>query len=124
MADQESTIGVLAGDIYKQTQCENIILKLGSRGVFFSGNSDRHGQIYHSVDSFADSVKDTVGAGDALLAYSTLAMLVSGSLVEASILGSFAAGCECELDGNIPIKLDYVHNKINMVENLTKYKEQ
>ncbi len=43
-----------------------------------------------------------MGAGDALLAYATLAILASGSAAEATILGSMAAACECELDGNVP----------------------
>ena len=34
IADQDSTIRTLAGTIQKQTNCKNIILKLGSRGVF------------------------------------------------------------------------------------------
>ena len=51
-------------------------------------------------------------------------MLTTGSLLEASIIGSFAAGCECELDGNVPVKLEYVHEKVDMVEELTKYNER
>ena len=38
---------------------------------------------------------------DALLAYATLAMLATGSAVVATILGSIAAACECEMDGNV-----------------------
>jgi len=124
LADQESTIGSLAGDLHSHTQAENIILKLGSRGVFFSGRPEGKEVIYHSVDSFVDRLEDPVGAGDALLAYATLAMLVSGSLAQASILGSFAAGCECEHDGNIPIRPQDVHKKIDMVESSTTYEEQ
>jgi len=42
-----------------------------------------------------------VGAGDALLAYASLAMIAgAGNEVIASILGSLAAGLECEYDGN------------------------
>ena len=97
---------------------------MGDRGVFYIGDFDKVKQDYHSIDSFANTVIDPVGAGDALLAYATLTMLTSGSMLEASILGSFAAGCECELDGNIPIKAEYVHKKIDQVENLTKYRER
>ena len=50
-----------------------------------------------------------------------LSMLASGSLVIAGILGSMAAACECELDGNIPIQLEMVLAKIDAVEKLTNY---
>ena len=76
---------------------------------------------YFSVSSFASSTIDAVGAGDALLAYATLSMLETDSLVIAAILGSMAAACECELDGNIPIQLENVLAKIDAVEKLTNY---
>jgi hypothetical protein len=64
---------------------------------------------------------DAVGAGDALLAYSTLAMLSCGNDAIATVLGCMAASCECELDGNIPITLDHVRNKIDSVERQLKF---
>ena len=57
-----------------------------------------------------------MGAGDALLAYSTLAMLISKNDAVSTILGAFAAACECECDGNIPITPDNVRTKIADVE--------
>ena len=57
------------------------------------------------------------------MAYSTLAMLANGSEVIASIIGAMAAACECELDGNIPIKPSDVLAKINSVEKMTEYNE-
>ena len=73
------------------------------------------------MPSFAKKVEDSVGAGDALLAYATLTMLASGSLVSASILGSIAASCECEVDGNIPITPENLLNKIKVIETQTGY---
>jgi hypothetical protein len=49
-------------------------------------------------------------------------MLASGSLVTASILGSIAAACECECDGNIPIRPKNLLAKIDAVEKITGYK--
>ena len=43
-------------------------------------------------------------------------MLVSGSPAEATILGSMAAACECERDGNIPITPVAMEAKIAAVE--------
>ena len=47
--------------------------------------------------------------------------VVCGSEIITSILGSMAAACECELDGNIPIKPTDIMSKIDMVENLAEY---
>lgn len=111
LADQDSNIGTLATSTKNLSTADNIILKLGDRGVFFLVDG-----FPYSVDSFAHDVKDAVGAGDALLAYATLTMLASGSLPMACIIGSIAAACECEVDGNIPISPDAVIRRLNEIE--------
>lgn len=121
LADQDSGIRPLASDIHDAADCEVLILKLGERGVLTSRSKDHVAlDSFFVLDSFAGDVVDAVGAGDALLAYATLAMKVSNNSVIATILGAVAAACECEQDGNIPIgpsdvvaKLDEVEKNIN-----------
>jgi len=121
LADQDSTIGGLASLLHDATNYKNLILKLGERGVFCSTNGQNTKDSYFSINSFSANIADAVGAGDALLAYSTLSLLATNSLVVAGILGSMAAACECECDGNIPINIETVLEKIDTIENLTKY---
>ena len=122
LADQDSTIRTLAQTLQQETKAENIILKLGSRGVFCLHKLDKRKTFNFSVDSFANSIIDPIGAGDALLAYASLTLYKTGSLIIASILGSMAAACECEIDGNIPVKPENMFNKIDMVEKMMSYK--
>ena len=49
-------------------------------------------------------------------------MLSTKSLVISSIIGSIAAACECEYDGNIPVKPENIIEKINYLEKQTNYK--
>jgi rfaE bifunctional protein kinase chain/domain len=124
LADQDSTIGTLAGMLKERTNCHLLILKLGERGVFTLASEDRKCTNDHfSIDSFTSNVVDTVGSGDALLAYATLTLLSNESEVTASILGSMAAACECECDGNIPIKKSDVMSKIDIAERLAEFTE-
>ena len=74
-----------------------------------------------TVESFADRVIDAVGAGDALLAYSTLAMVATQNEAIASILGNLAAGIECEHDGNHPVTPDLVIKKLDAIEKQAHY---
>lgn len=119
LADQDSTVGRLSTLLEKSCNYENLILKLGSKGIFCATKNQKLKSTFFSLDSFATTVKDPVGAGDALLAYSTLSFLVSKSLVSSSIIGSFAAACECEFDGNIPISIKNILKKIDEVEKKT-----
>ena len=122
LGDQDSTLGRLASMLNEAADYQNLILKLGDRGIFCVNQNTDIKNSYFSIDSFASNVVDAVGAGDALLAYATLTMLATGSLVTAGILGSMAAACECEHDGNIPIRPENLLAKIDAVEKMTDYK--
>ena len=117
VGDQDSGIRPLASMVYDAARCKLLILKLGERGVL-ACRDEAHDSLdsYFVIDSFVENLVDAVGAGDALLAYSTLAMLASKNDAIATILGCIAASCECEYDGNVPVTLDNVRAKIDEVE--------
>lgn len=113
LADQDSSIGSLAHLIKNKSKTKNLILKLGEKGVFCISNKKNNN--YFSLDSFAKNLVDAVGAGDALLAYSTLSLFCTKSLAISAAIGSLAAACECEVDGNYPIKFEEVLQRANSV---------
>lgn len=122
LGDQDSGIRPLASALYDAAQCRTLILKLGERGVLTCRSSDHESlDSFVVVDSFVDHVVDAVGAGDALLAYATLSRMVTGSDAIATILGSMAAACECERDGNVPVTPDDLRRKIDAVERQANY---
>jgi rfaE bifunctional protein kinase chain/domain len=122
LGDQDSGIRPLASQLYDVAGCRTLILKLGERGVLTCRSSNHESlDSFVVVDSFVDRVVDAVGAGDALLAYATLAKLATNSDAIATILGSMAAGCECECEGNVPITPDDLRRKIDAVERHANY---
>ncbi len=124
MADQDTGVRPLAGQLHEESGCRMVVLKLGDRGVLTcrpgKGNDLRS---FFVVDSLVERVVDAVGAGDALLAYATLAMVADGSEVTATILGSVAAALECEIDGNLPISCTDVAHRIDAVEKRANYRQ-
>ena len=124
LADQDTGVRPLAAQIHGAAECKVLILKLGDRGVLTCRSRDYVDyRSFFVIDSFAEKVVDSVGAGDALLAYATLAMVTTGSDVVASILGTFAAAHECEVEGNLPIGTADILRKIDAVERLARYEE-
>lgn len=117
LADQDSGIRPLASQLYDAANAKFLILKLGDRGVLACLSPD-HEKVdsFFVIDSFVEHLVDAVGAGDALLAYATLAMVVSRSEAQATILGTIAAACECEKDGNVPVTPAHVLAKLESVE--------
>ncbi len=117
LADQDTGVRPLAAKLHEEADAKTVILKLGDRGVLTCrAGKEGDPRTFFVVDSFVDRVVDAVGAGDALLAYATLSMLVEPSEVAASILGSLAAALECEADGNLPIGPTDVLRKLKAVE--------
>lgn len=122
LGDQDSTVGGLAGALVEATHCRTLILKLGDRGVLTWDGSREDGlPTQFSLDAFSSRVVDPVGSGDALLAYATLSKIRTGSSIVSSILGSFAAACECEIDGNVPIRSEDVLHYIDQVSSRADY---
>jgi rfaE bifunctional protein kinase chain/domain/rfaE bifunctional protein nucleotidyltransferase chain/domain len=122
MADQDTGVRPLAAQLHEESGCRMVVLKLGDRGVLTcrpgKGNDLRS---FFVVDSFAERVVDAVGAGDALLAYATLAMVADGSEAAAAILGSVAAAIECEIDGNLPVSRPDMSRRIETLEKRAHY---
>lgn len=121
LGDQDSVIRPLALELYKRAQCKTLVLKLGDRGIITYRAPNDDVRSFFTVDSFAGNVVDPVGAGDALLAYSTLALVVTKSAVIASILGSMAAAIACEHEGNNPVVPQEVLKKLDVVEKQVQY---
>jgi rfaE bifunctional protein kinase chain/domain len=122
LGDQDSNIGSLAHAVMHEARSEVLILKLGERGTMTMtlSQSQRAGGRFQ-LDSFTSSAVDPVGAGDALLAYAALALKVSKSPEQAAILGSIAAACECEVDGNVPVSHVEVAARIDAIERVATF---
>ena len=122
LADQDSGIRPLASQLYDQAECKLLILKLGERGVLTCNAADHESlDSFFVLDSFVERLVDPVGAGDALLAYATLSMLASKNDGHATIIGTVAAGCECEFDGNEPITPTHVRERLDKVAKQMSY---
>lgn len=120
LGDQDSNIGLLANTLEKKAKSTLLILKLGDKGVLFT-NEHKKDQ-YYFIDSFVNNLVDAVGAGDALLAYSSLSYAVNKNNAISAVLGSIAASCECEKDGNIPVYPGDIKNKIEEYKNILNKK--
>ena len=119
LADQDSSISELTRQLSKLSGFKNLILKLGERGTVTV--SKQNNSLSFATPSFAKNVIDAVGAGDALLAYASLCLASNKSIVSANILGSIAAACECEMEGNISVKRSMIIGKINDLEKSSKF---
>ncbi len=113
--EQDLPIRTLADELLKKSHAENLILKLGSKGLT-SLNKKR--KDYIVLDPFVNQFADSNGAGDALLAYSAASLYSTKSLIISSIIGTIAASCKCEIFGNSPVSTDQIIKKINEIKKI------
>ena len=104
LGDQDSGVRHLAQRLLTQAQAKHIILKMGERGILVYRRPSTAPRSFFYVDSFVETLVDPVGAGDALLATASLALLTSGDIVQSAILGNLAASIACGLEGNTPVQ--------------------
>jgi len=119
LGDQDSIARRLGLKLYDMAQCATLILKLRERGLLTfvgSADADADQRTFFPLDSFAQDVVDTVGAGDALLAYAALGIFRSHHPLIGSVLGSLAAAVECQHEGNVRVHPRAVLGKLDGVE--------
>lgn len=116
LGDQDTGIRPLGLELYKQSGAKYLILKLGERGILTYRGKGEKPKDFFVLDSFARDLIDSTGSGDAMLAVSSLAYKASNNIVISSILGSFGAAVACEKEGNVPITIDEIKEKIKRIQ--------
>jgi rfaE bifunctional protein kinase chain/domain len=121
LGDQDTTVRPMALRLYRQARCRNLILKLAERGTLTYLRAGHEVRDFFALESFVDHLVDPIGAGDALLAYASLALSTTGNIVVASILGSIAAAIACQRNGNLPVSPQEMAEKIDALERRASY---
>jgi rfaE bifunctional protein kinase chain/domain len=109
-------IAVLTQQLAESLNTNAVILKLGADGVLLGGYKD--GNEIMSTDRIPSANRraiDVSGAGDSLLAMSSLAMASGCKLHESAFLGSLTAGIQVSRRGNIPIGMHEVEEFIDEI---------
>jgi rfaE bifunctional protein kinase chain/domain len=116
LGDQDSVVRPLALELFRLAECRYLILKLGERGLISYRSPGPEPREFFNVDPFVDHLEDPIGAGDALLSYSSMAVAKTNDIVIASILGALGAAVVCERQGNTPVTPHEVDEKIAALE--------
>jgi sugar/nucleoside kinase (ribokinase family) len=112
LGDQDSGVRLLTTDLRNKAEAKCIIVTLRERGAFYQTDKTSF-----ALESFAEQVVDPIGAGDALLAYATLAMIASArNETQFTILGMIAAAIVCETEGNVPVTAEQMRGRIDHIE--------
>jgi rfaE bifunctional protein kinase chain/domain len=103
-------LAYIANQLRKKLNSKNVFLKLGSDGVLLDGiaknlaleiNTDR-------VPALNPNPLDVSGAGDSMLAISSLCFASGADIYESALISSLGSAIQVGRQGNIPVTLDEI----------------
>ena len=107
--DHQGGLISLADRVY-ETQAKHLLITLGADGVLIH---KRHTSARDTIGPRTDKLQalnpnpiDVAGAGDAMLAASSMALVAGADFWSAAYIGSVASGIQTSRVGNIPIKIE------------------
>ncbi len=115
LKDNTSGLVVVAESLRKQLKSTNLLLKMGGDGVLISAQ-DQNGRMLATDEIVAINKNpiDTSGAGDSMLAATSLALASGATIYEAALLGSVLAGIQVGRLGNVPITQESVNSFLHL----------
>ena len=117
LGDQDIPVRQLGTSIIRKANSKFMILKLGDKGIMTFRKKGLHPREFFPIETFAENIVDGVGAGDAMLAGSSLGLIASKNILISSIIGNVAAALICKKSGNQPINLISLIEKIKEISN-------
>lgn len=115
LADQDNGVRPLACELYKKSGAKYLVLKLSEKGILLYLKPGEMPRNFLFIESFVEDLIDGLGAGDAMLSMNSLAYKASGNFFISSILGNIAAAVACESEGNDPITIDRIKEKVEKI---------
>jgi len=116
LRNESDGVAVITERIANYLEVDRVILKLGADGLLFrdvfDDGSPKPPQMVPSINV---SPIDPSGAGDALLAMTSLSLSAGANLRIATLLGSLTAGIQVSRRGNIPITFDEISKVLSSI---------
>jgi rfaE bifunctional protein kinase chain/domain len=103
LQDHESGLVVLAEQLRQKANAGNLLLTLNKEGVLLHAGDAQGEWKTDRLPAFNPHPADPAGAGDCLLAATSLALAAKGTIWQATYLGSVAAAIQVGRVGNQPV---------------------
>jgi rfaE bifunctional protein kinase chain/domain/rfaE bifunctional protein nucleotidyltransferase chain/domain len=117
--DFGSSLPAAVWNLLHETRARAAIVTLGKQGLmtFDHDHDAAEGRLRSEyVPALASHAVDPLGCGDALLAAATLSLVAGGSLAAAGFLGAVAAAAHVQTQGNMPLTLNSVMDRLISTE--------
>ena len=121
LGDQDGSVRTLGTKLIAESKSKNVILKLGDKGIMSFKRKGVHPREFFPLETFARNIIDGIGAGDAMLASSSLAFACTKNLLISSIVGNISAALACEQSGNLAININDIKKRLKLIKESYNY---
>ena len=111
LGEQDLVAGELGERLFEAANCRLLVMSLGRDGALAYHDGDG-GLNRIALQGLSADIVDPVGAGDAMLAYTAAVLQATNREAPAVILGQIAASLACERDGNIPVTVEDIRDRL------------
>jgi len=108
LGDKEQSIEWIATTLRERTRAKNLLMKMGSDGFIAYESTDGEFVRRQHFPAMTTNPADVAGAGDVLLALSSVCLSSGASLMEAASLGAMACSIAVREMGNQPISAEAI----------------
>lgn len=113
--DFTSGLAVLAEQLRRKANAEQIFLTLGAEGLLIhAASADSGNYITEQLPAFNQAAKDVAGAGDSLLTSASMSLAVGADIWKSAYLGCVAAACQVGRVGNSPLTMEELATELNI----------
>lgn len=107
-------LAVVSQKILKKLKLKNLVITLNKNGILIDTKTKSKYKT-DKINSLANIVVDTAGAGDAFITYTSLGLVVGANIWESSYLGSLASAIHVNTMGNEKINFQIIKNFLSKV---------
>jgi len=108
--NHESGIEEVANNLINKTNCNSLLLKLGSEGFISYKSKENEDHVREHFPALVSAPLDLTGAGDSLLAAMAVSLSGGATLMESSAIGTYVAGLAVKKMGNVPVTKEELLN--------------
>jgi sugar/nucleoside kinase (ribokinase family) len=116
LSNKDDSIEKISNNILELTDSKNLIMKLGANGFITYSNHENNFIDREHFPSLTRNPIDVTGAGDSLLAGTSLSLACGADIMTASVIGASMASIAIQSVGNFSISKNRLLNYLKEVK--------
>ena len=116
LSNKDDSVEKISNDILKLTNSKNLIMKLGANGFITYSNQTKRFIDREHFPSLTRNPIDVTGAGDSLLAGTSLSLACGADIMTASVIGASMASICIQSVGNFSISKDQLSTYLKEIK--------